>query len=77
MPAFVDDSQIQTTYLTAPDGSECEAVVIPVAVPVSEVAGELAEYDPESGIHPLASQAKPLARPLLDALAAYMSRADA
>ncbi len=71
MPAFVDVSQIQQVSVSMPDGTTVEGVVLPIVIPVSEVAAELAEFDAASGSHPLASQAKPIARPALEALAAW------
>ena len=71
MPAFVDVSQIQQVSVSMPDGTTVEGVVLPIVIPVSEVAAELAEFDVASGSHPLAAQAKPIARPALEALAAW------
>ena len=70
MPVFADTSQAQRAEIADPDGNTVECYIIPVAVPVSEVAAELAAYDPENGNHPLAAQAKPIAKAVLDALAA-------
>ena len=68
MPIFADTSQAQRAEIAGPDGDTVECVIIPVAVPVSEVEAELAAYDPENGTHPLAAQAKPIARAVLGAL---------
>ena len=68
MPIFADTSQAQRAEIADPDGNTVECVIIPVAVPVAEVGDELAEYDASSGTHPLAPQAKPIARAVLDAL---------
>jgi hypothetical protein len=68
MPTFTDTSQAQRAEIADSDGNTVECYIIPVAIPVSEVAAELAEYDASSGTHPLAAQAKPIARAVLDAL---------
>lgn len=68
MPAFIDQSQLTQVSVTDATGETVECVVMPLCIPLSEVAAELAEFDPESGSHPLAAQAKPLARPALEAL---------
>jgi hypothetical protein len=68
MPIFADTSQAQRAEIAGPDGNTVECFIIPVAVPVSEVAAELAAYDATNGTHPLAPQAKPIARAVLDAL---------
>ena len=68
MAIFADTSQAQRAEIADPSGETVECIIIPVAVPVAEVDAELAEYDPENGTHPLAAQAKPIARAVLDAL---------
>tara|TARA_R110000822_G_scaffold58002_5_gene145407 strand:- start:604 stop:825 length:222 start_codon:yes stop_codon:yes gene_type:complete len=68
---FADISQTQCGEITTPDGEHVECVIITIAVPVSEIAGALDEYVPENGNHPLASQAKPIAKTFLDALIAW------
>lgn len=73
MPIFTDTSQMQRAEIADPDGNTVECIIIPVAVPVSEVAAELAEYDATSGTHPLAAQSKPIARAVLDALKVTVS----
>jgi hypothetical protein len=52
------------------DGSEIEGEhwVVPVLIPVSEVAALLADYDHQNGNHPLAVTAKPIAKSVLEAL---------
>jgi len=71
MPIFIDTSQAKRAEIADPDGNTVDCVIIPVAVPVAEVEDELAEYDATSGTHPLAPQAKPIARAVLDALRAW------
>lgn len=71
MAIFID-SQIERVTLTTPDGDSVEAVVVPVAIPVSEVQAEIDAFDTENGTHPLAAQAKPIARAFLDALEAHV-----
>jgi len=45
-----------------------EVYVIPILIPVSEVAELLANYDPASGTSPLVAYSRPLARAIMDAL---------
>lgn len=73
MPIFTDTSQTQRAEITDPSGEAVECIIIPVAVPVSEVAAELAAYDATNGTHPLAAQSKPIARAVLDALRVTVS----
>lgn len=68
----IDKSQIQKVTVSDEDGKSVEAYVIPVIIPLEDVAAHLAEYDSESGSHPLSAQAKPIARAVLDALKAAM-----
>tara|TARA_R100000951_G_scaffold106333_1_gene100849 strand:- start:5449 stop:5694 length:246 start_codon:yes stop_codon:yes gene_type:complete len=58
-------------YCEATDGGEYdgdECWMIPVLIPVDDVADLLANYDPDSGTSPLVATARPLARVILDAL---------
>ena len=45
-----------------------EVYVIPILIPVSEVAELLANYDPTSSTSPLVAYSRPLSRAILDAL---------
>ena len=45
-----------------------EVYVIPILIPVSEVAELLANYDPASSTSPLVAYSRPLARAIMDAL---------
>ena len=68
-----DYTQMQRVapYCEATDGGEYdgdECWVIPVLIPVEDVADLLAAYDPSSGTSPLVAVARPLARVILDAL---------
>ncbi len=69
MHFFPDMSQTQCAEIPGPDGEPVECVVIPVAVPVVEIADILAEYDASNQYSPPASDSRALARMLLDALA--------
>jgi hypothetical protein len=69
MPAFVDVSQIQQVSVSRADGTTVEGVVLPIVIPLDEVPAELAAFNADSSTHPLAAQAKPIARPVLEALA--------
>ena len=68
MAAFVDLSQIQQVTVSDPDGVSVEVIIVPLVVPLDEVPALLAEYEPENSRHPLAALARPLARPVLDAM---------
>jgi len=45
-----------------------EAIVVPIVIPVSEVAELLLNYDPASGTSPSVTYSRPLARAILDAI---------
>ena len=72
MPTKVDYQSVvkESISSSAEDESEIQGEhwVVPVLIPVSEAMALLAEYDHESGSHPLASTAKPIARAVLEAL---------
>ena len=68
MAAFVDLTQVACVHLSQPDGTTVEALVVPLVVPLGEVPAMLAAYSPSVSSHPLSALAKPLARPVLDAL---------
>jgi hypothetical protein len=68
MAAFVDSTQVACVQLSHADGTTVEALVVPLVVPLDEVPALLAEYEPENSRHPLATLARPIARPVLDAL---------
>jgi len=68
VPIFADRSQIMTASITVADGSTAEGVIVPIFIPLDEVPALLAAYDPSASSHPLASIAKPIAAPVLDAL---------
>ena len=68
MSAFVDLSQIQHVTVSDPDGVSVEVIVVPLVVPLDEVPAMLAAYSPAVSSHPLSALAKPIARPVLDAL---------
>jgi len=65
----VDSSQTQRATISTPDGDK-SGWLIPVFIPDEDVASHLSEYDSTQGTHPLASQAKPIARAVLDELEA-------
>lgn len=51
-----------------------DVVVVPVLMPVSDIAAELRAYRPSASSHPLAAQAKPIARPILDAVREFVEK---
>jgi hypothetical protein len=73
MAIIIDDMQIQVASISTAEGEQVDGIVIPVVIPLSEVQQAMDDFDAESGTHPLASQAKPLARPILEALEAYVA----
>ncbi len=49
-------------------GVDEEASVVPIVIPVSEVAELLQNYDPASGTSPSVTYSRPLSRAILDAI---------
>jgi len=70
MAISVDKTQVQKITVSLEDGTSVEAYVIPVVVPLSEVPQHMANYDSDSSTHPIASQAKPIAKVVLDTIEA-------
>ncbi len=68
MAIFADTSQAQRAEIADPSGETVECIIIPVAVPVSEVEAELAEYDALNQYSPSASDSREIARVVLDEL---------
>ena len=68
----VDYSQVVEGNISTEDTNGTniseECIVIPVLVPISEVADWLAAYDPASSTSPSAADSRKIARVVLDAL---------
>ncbi len=73
MHFFPDMSQTQRAEIADTSGNTVECIIIPVAVPVTEIADILAEYDANNQYSPPASDSRALARMLLDALVQAMA----
>ena len=71
MSVFADTTQVQRAEIAGPDGNTVECFIIPVAVPVSEVAAQLAAYDANNQYSPPAQESREIARVVLDALRAW------
>jgi len=71
----VDYSQVQEGTISTEDTNGTniseECIVIPVLVPLSEVADWLAAYDPTSSTSPSEADSRKIARVVLDALKKY------
>jgi hypothetical protein len=68
MPIFVDESQTQCAEISDTSGNTVECIIIPVAIPVADVADIIAAYDANNQYSPPADDARTYARILLDAL---------
>lgn len=67
-----DYQQVRESGVTVEDTDgtqiDTEGFIIPIIIPLSEVAELLANYDPASSTSPLVAYSRPLSRAILDAL---------
>ena len=68
-----DQNQIEAgVYITAQDQNgdpfEIDGLVIPIVIATDEIAGLLADYDPEASASPSAADSRIIARVVMDAL---------
>ena len=67
-----DYRQVRESGVTVEDTDgtkiDTEGFIIPIIIPLSEVAELLANYDPTSSTSPLVAYSRPLSRAILDAL---------